>query len=162
MAVEEASIVTEAAERGDLTDIEKQESRNVNTEPKKPELYHITSHASHHHDMANVPIPTAARDKYTEAGDEIYDRFSHHRKMIVVAVLSYCGFLAPISSTTVLAAVPEVAQQYNTSGSIINVSNALYLIFMGLSPVFWGPIGQVYGRRIVCNSREIDGTVQTN
>jgi hypothetical protein len=29
--------------------------------------------------------------------------------------------------------VPEVAQTYNTTGSIIQISNALYLIFMGLS-----------------------------
>lgn len=70
--------------------------------------------------------------------------------MVIVALLSFCSFLAPISSTTVLAAVPEVAATYNTDGDIINVSNALYLIFMGISPCFWGPLSQVYGRRIIC------------
>ncbi|TID19995.1 MFS general substrate transporter [Venturia nashicola] len=87
-------------------------------------------------------------DQYTEMGDEIYDRFSPHRKIIMTGVLSFCGFLAPISSTAVLAAIPEVAKTYNSTGTIINLSNALYLVFMGLSPVFWGPLGQVYGRRI--------------
>ncbi|KAF2397123.1 MFS general substrate transporter [Trichodelitschia bisporula] len=87
---------------------------------------------------------------YAEAGDEIYDRFANRRKMVITVVLSYCGLLAPISSTAVLSAIPEVAATFNTTGSIINISNALYLLFMGLSPVFWGPIGQVYGRRPTC------------
>ncbi|KAF2671941.1 MFS general substrate transporter [Microthyrium microscopicum] len=69
---------------------------------------------------------------------------------VMTAVLSYCGFLAPISSTTILSAVPEVAADFHTSGTIIAVSNALYLIFMGLSPLFWGPVGQIYGRRWPC------------
>jgi MFS family permease len=30
------------------------------------------------------------------------------------------------------------------------LSNALYMLFMGLSPAFWGPLAQVYGRRNVC------------
>lgn len=86
---------------------------------------------------------------YKEAGDEVYSRFSPRRKNIMTAILSLCGFLSPMSSTTILAAVPEVAATYDTTGSIINVSNALYLIAMGISPMFWGPVGQTYGRRWV-------------
>lgn len=105
-------------------------------------LQHIISHVT-----AQDMQP--AGDKYAETGDEIYDKFSRNRKIIMTAVLSFCGSLSPISSTAVLAAIPEVAKTYNSSGTIINLSNALYLVFMGLSPVFWGPLGQVYGRRIV-------------
>jgi hypothetical protein len=107
-----------------------------------PALENMRSHTATH-DMPAV-------DQYAEAGDEIYDKFPHHRKIVMTAVLSFCGFLAPISSTTILSAVPEVAAEYHTTGSIINLSNGLYLIFMGLSPMFWGPMGQVYGRRWVC------------
>lgn len=102
-------------------------------------LTHTRSHISTH-DAAHF-------DDHHEVGDEIYDRYSHPRKVVIVAVLSFCSFLAPISSTTVLSAVPEVVASYDTSPSIINLSNALYLLFMGLSPMFWGPLGQVYGRR---------------
>ncbi|KAK6074814.1 hypothetical protein SCUP234_04122 [Seiridium cupressi] len=58
-------------------------------------------------------------------------------------------FLTPISSTSVLAASPEVAEEYGTTGTIINLSNALYMLAMGLSPMMWGPLSQVYGRRWV-------------
>ena len=101
-------------------------------------LVHVQSHVSAH-DIPHVP--------YYESGDEVYERFSHFKKICIVSVLAFCSFLAPMASTTVLAAVPEVASTYNTNGTIINVSNAIYMLFMGLSPMFWGPIGQVYGRR---------------
>lgn len=104
----------------------------------------IPSHVSHSHDA-----PIEHTSSYVEVPDEVYDQLSHSRKLIIVALLSYCGLLAPISSTTVLSAVPEVAATYDTTGSIINLSNALYMLFMGFSPCFWGPLSQVYGRRIV-------------
>ncbi|KAL5121463.1 hypothetical protein ACEQ8H_000535 [Pleosporales sp. CAS-2024a] len=94
-------------------------------------------------DMAHV-APVATADN-----DAVYGRFSERRKTIIVAVVSFCGFLAPISSTTVLSAVPEVAATYHTNGSIINLSNALYMLFMGLSPCFYGPYGNIYGRKWV-------------
>jgi hypothetical protein len=100
-----------------------------------------------HHDMADVGYVV------TGDADEVYNRFSERRKTIIVAVMSFCSFLAPVSSTTVLSAVPEVAATYNTDGSIINVSNALYMMFMGISPCFYGPYGNIYGRKWVRNNR---------
>ncbi|KIV99076.1 uncharacterized protein PV09_09183 [Verruconis gallopava] len=137
--------------KGDGGDLEKQ-NVDISAQQERPqslELQAVQSHISSHQDMAAIAESPPAGDKYAEAGDDIYDKFSNKRKMVMVAVVSFCGFLAPISSTSVLAAVPEVASTYSTSGSVINVSNALYLVFMGFSPVFWGPLGQVYGRRIV-------------
>lgn len=122
-------------------DVEKQqatESRRTTFESdRRPDLTQVHSHVSTH-DIAGF--------HHHEAGDEVYDRFPHHRKIIIVCILSFCSFLAPISSTAILAAVPEVAATYNSTGTIINLSNAIYQLFMGLSPMFWGPLGQVYGR----------------
>ena len=108
------------------------------------DLDQVRSHVSHH----EIPIALIQ----LETNDDVYDRFSHRRKMVITGVLSYCGFLVPLSSTTVLSAVPEVASEYATTGSIINLSNALYMIFMGISPLFWGPFSQVYGRRWVSST----------
>jgi hypothetical protein len=99
--------------------------------------------STNHHDMADV--------SYVVTGDtdEIYNRFSLRRKHIITAVLSFCSFLAPVSSTTVLSAVPEVSATFGTDGSIINLSNAMYMLFMGLSPLFYGPVCSIYGRKWV-------------
>ncbi|CAJ0539963.1 Ff.00g073140.m01.CDS01 [Fusarium sp. VM40] len=116
-----------------------------------PEVIHRSiSHVSGHD--AFEPAATLAdpegRELYREAGDEIYDKVSSKRKIAIVSVLSFGAFLSPISSTSVLAATPEVAETYNTTGSIINLSNAAYMAVMALSPLFWGPMSQVYGRRV--------------
>ncbi|KAI3532381.1 hypothetical protein CSPX01_13479 [Colletotrichum filicis] len=84
----------------------------------------------------------ARHQSNVEVPYEIYNRFSKHRKHITVAVISWCGLLSPISSTAVLSALPEVAAEYKTSGDIISLSNALYLVFMAISPCFWGPLSQ--------------------
>lgn len=101
------------------------------------------------HQSMGPDAPIEAASSLIEIPDEVYDRLPVHRKRIIVFLLSFCSFLAPISSTSVLAASPEVAKEYDTTGAIINLSNAMYMLFMGLSPMFWGPLSQVYGRRWV-------------
>lgn len=105
------------------------------------DLHLVQSHLSHH----DMPVTT----EFREVDAEQYLRFSPTRKVLIVFVLSFCSFLAPISSTSILSGIPEVAKTYNTSGSVINASNALYLAFMGVSAPFWGPFSQVWGRRPV-------------
>lgn len=78
-----------------------------------------------------------------------FDRFSSRRKLVMVVVIAWTGLLSPMASTSVLSAIPNVASTYNTSGSVIGLSNALYLVFMALSPCFWGPWCQTIGRRMV-------------
>ena len=116
------------------------------TAEDKPDLIRITSHHSHH----EIHAVASHASSYFEVNAAQYERFSLRKKHVITFVLSVCGFLAPVSSTAILSAIPEVAQTYDTTGSIINLSNALYLIFMGISPCFWGPLSQIYGRRWIC------------
>lgn len=118
---------------------------SINSVKHTSNLEHAPTQVSCHTQDAPVEPFTS----YVEVPDEIYDRLPHSKKVVIVALLSFCSFLAPISSTTVLAAIPEVAATYKSTGTIINLSNALYMLFMGLSPCFWGPLSQVYGRRVV-------------
>ena len=116
----------------------------VNDKDDPNKLAHLQTEISHTHDA-----PVQQFDSFVEVPDEVYDRLPESRKIIIVCLLSFCSFLAPISSTTILSAIPEVASTYNSTGTIINLSNALYMLFMGVSPAFWGPLSQVYGRRYV-------------
>lgn len=119
-------------------------STSASIRPAPAQQQHLTTCLSHSHDA-----PLTAYTSHVSIDDRIYDRLPARRKLVIVALISYCSFLAPISSTTVLSAVPEVAQEFQTSGSVINISNALYMLFMGVSPCFWGPMSQIYGRRWV-------------
>ncbi|KAJ5773939.1 hypothetical protein N7457_008835 [Penicillium paradoxum] len=121
--------------------IQRSQSQRSQRERAANSLVHTQSHVSHHDMPAN--------DDFHEVDAEQYLRFSPARKMTIVAILSFCSFLAPISSTSILAGIPEVAKTYNTTGSVINASNALYMAFMGIAAPFWGPFSQVWGRRPV-------------
>lgn len=114
------------------------------TAARSHELAQLQSHGSHSNETPIQPYIS-----YIEVPDEVYDRLSPSKKVVIVCLLSFSSFLSPLSSTTILSAVPEVAATYNTTGSIINLSNALYLVFMAISPCIWGPLSQVYGRRWV-------------
>ncbi|KAJ5590807.1 hypothetical protein N7450_004779 [Penicillium hetheringtonii] len=122
-----------------MEEIQTKESKAQHQPENGNALHLVQSHLSNH----DMPVTS----EFREVDAEQYLRFSPSRKIVIVAVLSFCSFLAPISSTSILSGIPEVAATYDTTGSIINASNALYLAFMGIAAPFWGPFSQVWGRR---------------
>ncbi|KAF2168165.1 hypothetical protein M409DRAFT_21610 [Zasmidium cellare ATCC 36951] len=128
------------------------EQEEHDIESQRPSLHPVQSHVSTH-DAVHQD-----HDQHYEQGDEIYDRFSRSHKVMIVCIMSFCSLLAPISSTSILAASPEVVATYNTTGTIFNISNALYMLFMGISPLFYGPIGQTYGRKWTLSASAITFT----
>ncbi|KAF3011475.1 hypothetical protein E8E14_005797 [Neopestalotiopsis sp. 37M] len=76
-------------------------------------------------------------------------RFPPLKKKVITSVVTMSGFNAAMDSMIISSAIPEVASTFNTTGSIINISNGLYVLFMALCPLFWGPLSQVFGRRWV-------------
>lgn len=118
------------------------------TEAQRPSLHHTISHISTHDPIDTAhPSRPDHRDEFYESGDEIYNKFTPLHKITIVTVLSLIAFLGPMSSTSILAAAPEVIATYQTTDAIFGLSNALYLIFMGLSPLLYGPLGVTFGRK---------------
>lgn len=79
----------------------------------------------------------------------VYSKFNNVQKRSITAVLAFCGWLATISTTSIFAAIPEVVTTFETTAPIINISNAIYLVFMGISACLWGPSADIFGRRPV-------------
>lgn len=79
----------------------------------------------------------------------VYSRFSNLNKVLITILLALCGFVGTMSTTGVLAAVPEIVDTFNTTTTTVNISNALYLLFMGLSSCIWGPASEIFGRKKV-------------
>ncbi|KAJ0337761.1 hypothetical protein KNSL1_012742 [Colletotrichum chrysophilum] len=75
----------------------------------------------------------------------VYSRLKPLQKRIVTGIAAVCGFLAQMSTTSVLAAVPEIVSTFEASATVINISNAVYLTFMGLSAFIWGPVSELQG-----------------
>jgi hypothetical protein len=81
--------------------------------------------------------------------EQSWKRFTPLKKKVITSVVIMSGFNAAMDSMIISSAIPEVASTFNTTGSIINISNGLYMLSMALCPLFWGPLSQVFGRRWV-------------
>ncbi|EEY19049.1 conserved hypothetical protein [Verticillium alfalfae VaMs.102] len=77
----------------------------------------------------------------------VYSRFSKTQKRSTTYTTAIGGLLASMSTTSVFAAVPEITSTFGTTPTAINISNAIYLVVMGLAACFWGPLSDVFGRR---------------
>jgi multidrug resistance protein len=78
---------------------------------------------------------------------ERFQRFSELRKALIVAVISFSTMQIPFATTSFLPAVPEIANDFNTSQELITGGNGIASIFMAISPLFFGPLTEIYGRR---------------
>ncbi|KAK1673590.1 major facilitator superfamily transporter [Colletotrichum godetiae] len=95
----------------------------------------------------NIIAQTPSRPYSYREDETVYDRFTPGRKRLITAIVSFGGLGINLASLLVLSALPEVAAAFNTSGTVINFTNALFLLMMGIGVLFWGPLSQVYGRK---------------
>ncbi|KAI8280255.1 Dityrosine transporter 1 [Colletotrichum sp. SAR11_57] len=95
----------------------------------------------------NILAQTPSRPFSYREDETVYAKFTPKRKILITAIVSFGGLGVNLAALLVLSALPEVAAAFNTTGTIINYSNALFLLIMGIGVLFWGPISQVYGRK---------------
>ncbi|KAJ0309513.1 hypothetical protein COL516b_002758 [Colletotrichum fioriniae] len=95
----------------------------------------------------NIIAQTPSRPYSYREDETVYDRFTPGRKRLITAIVSFGGLGINLASLLVLSALPEVAAAFNTTGTVINFTNALFLLMMGIGVLFWGPLSQVYGRK---------------
>lgn len=97
----------------------------------------------------NILAQTPSRPFSYREDETVYAKFTPRRKALITAIVSFGGLGINLAALLVLSALPEVAAAFNTTGTVINYSNALFLLIMGLGVLFWGPLSQVYGRKWV-------------
>ncbi|KAK1590266.1 major facilitator superfamily transporter [Colletotrichum navitas] len=95
----------------------------------------------------NIIAQTPSRPYSYREDETVYDRFTPAHKALITAIVSFGGLAINLAALLVLSALPEVSAAFNTSGTVINFSNALFLLMMGIGVLFWGPLSQVYGRK---------------
>tara|TARA_R110002060_G_scaffold9705_5_gene14634 strand:- start:894 stop:1301 length:408 start_codon:yes stop_codon:yes gene_type:complete len=61
------------------------------------------------------------------------------------------ALVATYSTTSLLPATPEIGAEFHTTVSILNITNAGFLLSMGFSSFITGPLVEVFGRRKAYN-----------
>ncbi|KJX99563.1 MFS transporter like protein [Zymoseptoria brevis] len=74
------------------------------------------------------------------------------QKWLVVFTTSFLTLTACFSSTSLLAAADQIAEEFGTQANTINYSSAGLLFAMGLSSFVWGPIIPLCGRLYAWNA----------
>ncbi|OHF04168.1 hypothetical protein CORC01_00507, partial [Colletotrichum orchidophilum] len=74
----------------------------------------------------------------------VYSRFKTFQQRALTATAVFCGFLAQVSRTTVLAAGPEIVATHHTTANVISISNTVFLTFTGLSAFIWRGLGLTF------------------
>ncbi|CDK28657.1 unnamed protein product [Kuraishia capsulata CBS 1993] len=76
-----------------------------------------------------------------------YARFTESQKRVFVLLLAIAAFQGPMASTAFLPAVQSIAEEFHTTGTMINSSNAVFCVAMAIAPCFFSPYIDFYGKK---------------
>ncbi|OLL23322.1 Quinidine resistance protein 1 [Neolecta irregularis DAH-3] len=76
-----------------------------------------------------------------------YSVFSLDQKRVIVILAAIASFISPFTANIYYPAITPLALDLEVSVELINHTVTAYLIFQGISPTFFGTLGDTYGRR---------------
>ena len=75
--------------------------------------------------------------------------WSAKKKILVLSQVSFLAFLGPFSQAMSNSAYAPLAADMNVSIVQASYQNTVAIIFAAVAPIFWSPIANAYGRRII-------------
>ncbi|KAL4070587.1 major facilitator superfamily domain-containing protein [Scleroderma citrinum] len=99
---------------------------------------------THHNHDVEKPSPSQSPDKVTDCQYTIY---TSREKWSIVSMASFAALFSPLAANIYLPAIPTIASDFHKSIEYINLSVTVYMVFQGVSPVFWGTMADYVGRR---------------
>ncbi|KAF2149193.1 MFS multidrug transporter [Myriangium duriaei CBS 260.36] len=77
-----------------------------------------------------------------------YTIFDSRQRAVIVTIVSFAATFSGFASNIYFPVLPNLAENFNVSIELINLTVTAYLIFQALAPSLWGPISDVKGRRV--------------
>ncbi|KAI8076277.1 major facilitator superfamily domain-containing protein [Thamnidium elegans] len=75
------------------------------------------------------------------------NQYSQKKKNVIILLVALGGLCGPLSSMMYMPGILAVAADLNTSISSVNGTISAYVVFMGISPLFWAALSDTYGRK---------------
>ncbi|KAG1785279.1 major facilitator superfamily domain-containing protein [Suillus plorans] len=76
-----------------------------------------------------------------------YSVFTTCEKWLIVTLASIAGLFSPLTAYIYLPAIPMIATAFGKTVELTNLTVTVYLVFQGVSPMFWGTLADRMGRR---------------
>lgn len=70
-------------------------------------------------------------------------------KWYITFIIGIAGIAAPLASTIILPALPEIAMDFETKATETNLAVALYMLAMAVFPLWWSSFSETLGRRTI-------------
>lgn len=74
---------------------------------------------------------------------------SRGSKWLITLVVALAAVAAPMGSAIFYPALDEISKDFNTSATITNLSIAMYILSMGIFPLWWSSFSETFGRRTI-------------
>ena len=71
------------------------------------------------------------------------------QKFIIVCVVAFAGVAGPMGTSILLPAVKDLSTELDTTIAMVNVSVGIYIISLGVFPMWWSNFSEKHGRRSV-------------
>ncbi|SMR43714.1 unnamed protein product [Zymoseptoria tritici ST99CH_3D1] len=83
--------------------------------------------------------------------NEITNAFDYSRRMkwIITFIVAVAGSAAPMGSSIVLPALVDIARDFNSTATVVNLSVAFYMLSMSIFPLWWSSFSETLGRRTI-------------
>ncbi|KAJ3478566.1 hypothetical protein NLI96_g9670 [Meripilus lineatus] len=93
-----------------------------------------------------TPLLTSASHPEVIAHDRIYQRFSRARKQLILSVISLAGLLPLFVSGTFVSSIPQIAQELDTTGSVISLAISLSVFTNCIGTLVWSNYSSFCGQ----------------
>ena len=75
--------------------------------------------------------------------------FTDRRKLLITIITSVSTLVVSFDSSCFSGAADAIMQEFNVSEEIFTLGVSLYVLGFGIGPLFWAPLSEMYGRRVV-------------
>lgn len=69
-------------------------------------------------------------------------------KSMITAILASMTFMTTFTSAIFSTAVEPTSKQFHMSTEVMTLGTSLFLLGFGFGPIIWGPLSELYGRRL--------------
>ncbi|KAE9390907.1 MFS general substrate transporter [Gymnopus androsaceus JB14] len=100
--------------------------------------------------QAQEPLDSPQTPSTISAEEEPrYSIYTKKEKWFLVLLIASSGLFSPLTANVYFPAIPTIAEAFNKSTELINLTVTMYMVFQGIAPMFFGALADAVGRRLI-------------
>jgi MFS family permease len=74
-------------------------------------------------------------------------QWSRSKKLVNLGIIAQMALLSPLASSMISPGISQIAEDLGTTKQLVIGCTTVYVVALGISPLFLAPMSEVYGRR---------------